>query len=73
MVHEHYLDFSYAPVVYREDVPPGMERLPAFNEIEVTEKTVSYTRLLPRAPLVLSLGFIPKAHRQPSPDHHPFI
>ena len=51
MVHEHYLDFSYAPVVYRDDVPPGMERLPAFNEIEVTEKTVSYTRLLPRAPL----------------------
>jgi phenylpropionate dioxygenase-like ring-hydroxylating dioxygenase large terminal subunit len=51
MVHEHYLDFSYAPVVYREDVPPGIERLPAFNEIEVTETTVSYTRLLPQAPL----------------------
>jgi hypothetical protein len=51
MVHEHYLDFSYAPVVYREDVPPGMERLPAFNEIEVTETTVSYTRLLPQSPL----------------------
>jgi phenylpropionate dioxygenase-like ring-hydroxylating dioxygenase large terminal subunit len=51
MVHEHYLDFSYAPVVYREDVPPGMERLPAFNEIEVSETTVSYTRLLPEAPL----------------------
>jgi nitrite reductase/ring-hydroxylating ferredoxin subunit len=34
MVHEHYLDFSYAPVVYREDVPPGIERLPAFNEFE---------------------------------------
>jgi phenylpropionate dioxygenase-like ring-hydroxylating dioxygenase large terminal subunit len=51
MVHEHYLDFSYAPVVYRDDVPPGMERLPAFNEIEVSETTVSYTRLLPQAPL----------------------
>jgi len=51
MMHEHYLDFSYAPVVYRDDVPPGMERLPAFNEIEVTETTVSYTRLLPQAPL----------------------
>jgi len=50
MVHEHYLDFSYAPIVYRDDVPPGMERLPAFNEIEVTETTVSYTRLLPQAP-----------------------
>ena len=48
MVHEHYLDFSYAPIVYRDDVPPGMEQLPAFNEVEVTETTVSYTRLLPR-------------------------
>lgn len=51
MVHEHYLDFSYAPVVFRDDVPPGMEQLPAFNEIEVTETTVSYTRRLPQAPL----------------------
>ena len=51
MVHEHYLDFSYAPMVYRDDVPPGMERLPAFNQIEVTETTVSYTRVLPQAPL----------------------
>jgi phenylpropionate dioxygenase-like ring-hydroxylating dioxygenase large terminal subunit len=51
MVHEHYLDFSYAPIVYRDDVPPGMDRLPVFNEIEVTETTVSYTRLLPKTPL----------------------
>jgi vanillate O-demethylase monooxygenase subunit len=51
MVHEHYLDFSYAPVVYRDEVPPGMNRLPAFNEIEVSETTVSYTRRLPQAPL----------------------
>jgi vanillate O-demethylase monooxygenase subunit len=51
MVHEHYLDFSYAPVVYREDLPPGTEQLPAVSEIEVTETTVSYTRSLPQAPL----------------------
>jgi phenylpropionate dioxygenase-like ring-hydroxylating dioxygenase large terminal subunit len=51
MVHEHYLDFSYAPVVYRDQVPPGMQQLPAFNEVEVTETTVSYTRVLPQAPL----------------------
>ncbi|KUH85594.1 MULTISPECIES: aromatic ring-hydroxylating dioxygenase subunit alpha [unclassified Mycobacterium] len=51
MVHEHYLDFSYAPVVYREDLPPGTEQIPAFNDIEVTETTVSYTRSLPQAPL----------------------
>jgi phenylpropionate dioxygenase-like ring-hydroxylating dioxygenase large terminal subunit len=51
MVHEHYLDFSYAPVVYREDVPPGLERFPAFNEVQVTETTVEYTRHIPETPL----------------------
>ncbi len=51
MLHEHYLDFSYAPVLHSSDVPPGMDRLPVFDEVEVTETTVSYTRLLPEAPL----------------------
>jgi phenylpropionate dioxygenase-like ring-hydroxylating dioxygenase large terminal subunit len=51
MVHEHYLDFSYAPVVFRQDMPPGIERLPAFSEVEVSETTVSYTRRLPLARL----------------------
>jgi phenylpropionate dioxygenase-like ring-hydroxylating dioxygenase large terminal subunit len=51
MLHEHYLDFSYAPVVHRDDVPPGLDRLPGFHDVEVTETTVSYTRLLPDAPL----------------------
>jgi phenylpropionate dioxygenase-like ring-hydroxylating dioxygenase large terminal subunit len=51
MVHEHYLDFTYAPVVHPHDVPPDMERLPAFDEVEVTETTVSYTRTIPAAPL----------------------
>lgn len=47
MVHEHYLDFSYAPVVHASETPPGVSRLPAFNDIEVTETTVSYSRILP--------------------------
>jgi vanillate O-demethylase monooxygenase subunit len=51
MVHEHYLDFSYAPVVHARDVPPGIRSMPAVNDIEVTETTVSYTRLLPAVPL----------------------
>jgi phenylpropionate dioxygenase-like ring-hydroxylating dioxygenase large terminal subunit len=51
MVHEHYLDFSYAPVVHATDLPPGLESMPAFNDVEVTETTVSYTRLLPELPL----------------------
>jgi vanillate O-demethylase monooxygenase subunit len=51
MVHEHYLDFSYAPVVHATDLPPGLASMGAFNDVEVTETTVSYTRLLPELPL----------------------
>ncbi|MCV7331319.1 Rieske 2Fe-2S domain-containing protein [Mycobacterium cookii] len=52
MVHEHYMDFSYAPILHRRDVPAEIDSMPAFNDIEVTETTVSYTRLLPDAQLV---------------------
>jgi phenylpropionate dioxygenase-like ring-hydroxylating dioxygenase large terminal subunit len=51
MIHEHYLDFSYAPILHRRDVPAEIESMPAFNDVEVTETTVSYTRLLPDAAL----------------------
>jgi vanillate O-demethylase monooxygenase subunit len=51
MLHEHYLDFSYAPTLHASEMPPGVERLPAFDDIELTETTVSYTRLLPDTPL----------------------
>jgi vanillate O-demethylase monooxygenase subunit len=47
MIHEHYLDFSYAPILHRRDIPPEIDSMPAFNDVEVTETTVSYTRLLP--------------------------
>jgi vanillate O-demethylase monooxygenase subunit len=51
MVHEHYMDFSYAPVVHATDLPPGLDTMGAFSEIEVTETSVSYTRRLPQLPL----------------------
>jgi phenylpropionate dioxygenase-like ring-hydroxylating dioxygenase large terminal subunit len=51
MVHEHYLDFSYAPILHRPDVPAEIASMPAFSDIEVTETTVSYTRHLPEAQL----------------------
>jgi vanillate O-demethylase monooxygenase subunit len=51
MVHEHYLDFSYAPVVHARDLPPGLESMGAFSDVEVTETTVAYTRVLPELPL----------------------
>jgi vanillate O-demethylase monooxygenase subunit len=51
MIHEHYLDFSYAPILHRRDIPLEIASMPAFNDVEVTETTVSYTRLLPDAAL----------------------
>jgi phenylpropionate dioxygenase-like ring-hydroxylating dioxygenase large terminal subunit len=51
MVHENYLDFTYAPVVHPNEVPPEIERLPAFDDVEVTETTVGYSRTIPAAPL----------------------
>jgi phenylpropionate dioxygenase-like ring-hydroxylating dioxygenase large terminal subunit len=51
MIHEHYLDFSYAPILHRRDIPLEIASMPAFNDVEVTETTVSYTRLLPEAAL----------------------
>ena len=52
MVHEHYLDFSYAPILHAADIPESIRSMPAFSEVEVTETTVSYTRVLPDAALV---------------------
>ncbi|HRD10841.1 MAG TPA: Rieske 2Fe-2S domain-containing protein [Mycobacterium sp.] len=49
MVHEHYLDFSYAPVLHGADIPASIRSMPAFSEVEVTETTVRYTRVLPPA------------------------
>jgi phenylpropionate dioxygenase-like ring-hydroxylating dioxygenase large terminal subunit len=51
MLHEHYLDFSYAPTLHASEMPPGVERLPALDDVEVTETTVSYTRVLRETPL----------------------
>jgi vanillate O-demethylase monooxygenase subunit len=70
MVHEHYLDSSYLPVVHAREVPPGVDRMPAFASVEVTETSVSYTRLLPDRPLAdwqKSTGLDPSAvytHRE---------
>lgn len=51
MVHEHFLDFSYAPIVHGPDLPAGVDRIPGFSDVEVTETTVAYRRTLPPAPL----------------------
>jgi vanillate O-demethylase monooxygenase subunit len=49
MVHEHYLDFSYATILHGADIPEAIRSMPAFSEVEVSETTVSYTRVLPPA------------------------
>lgn len=49
MVHEHYLDFSYAPILHAADIPESIRSMPAFSDVEVTETTVRYTRVLPPA------------------------
>jgi vanillate O-demethylase monooxygenase subunit len=51
MVHEHLLDFSYAPVVHAGDLPEGLDAMPPFNDVEITETTVSYRRAMPDLPL----------------------
>lgn len=51
MVHEHYLDFSYAPIVHAGDIPHGIRIMPPFSDVEITETAVSYTRVLPDATL----------------------
>ncbi|AEF40707.1 hypothetical protein AS9A_2260 [Hoyosella subflava DQS3-9A1] len=51
MVHEHYLDFSYAPVLHRDELPRGIDQIPPVDAIEVTETTVAYRRHFPAVPL----------------------
>jgi vanillate O-demethylase monooxygenase subunit len=51
LLHEHYLDLTNVFVMHPEAVPPGIEALPPLNEVEVSEMSVAYTRVLPPAPL----------------------
>jgi vanillate O-demethylase monooxygenase subunit len=49
LLHEHYLDLTNVFVMHPEAVPPGIEQLPALDEVEVSELSVAYTRTLPAA------------------------
>ena len=44
LLQEHYLDLTDVFVVHPEAVPPGVERLPQLNEVEVSERSVGYSR-----------------------------
>jgi phenylpropionate dioxygenase-like ring-hydroxylating dioxygenase large terminal subunit len=51
LLHEHYLDLTNVFVMHPEAVPPGIESLPPLDEVEVSERSVSYSRTLPAARL----------------------
>jgi vanillate O-demethylase monooxygenase subunit len=51
LLHEHYLDLTNVFVMHPEVVPPGIETLPPIDEVEVSEMSVAYSRVLPRARL----------------------
>lgn len=51
LLHEHYLDLTNVFEMHAEMVPPGIEALPPLEEVEISEVSVSYARVLPKAPL----------------------
>jgi phenylpropionate dioxygenase-like ring-hydroxylating dioxygenase large terminal subunit len=51
LLHEHYLDLTNIYAMHPELVPPGLEALPAFGDVDVSEMSVSYHRAAPPVPL----------------------
>lgn len=47
LLHEHYLDLTDVFVMHPEVVPPDIEVLPQLDEVEVSERSVSYSRITP--------------------------
>ncbi|MBB3036914.1 Rieske 2Fe-2S domain-containing protein [Hoyosella altamirensis] len=45
LLHEHYLDLTNVFHMYPEAAPPDIHTLPPLNEVEVSELSVSYSRL----------------------------
>lgn len=46
LLHEHYLDLTEVFVLHPEVVPPDIDVLPPLDEVEVSERSVSYIREL---------------------------
>lgn len=51
LVHEHYLDLTHIPEVHPRETPVGMEEIPPFDQVLVSETSATYERQLPTAPL----------------------
>src|ERR1700757_7428 len=50
LMHEHLVDLTHIPEVHPQETPPG-QAFPPFEEVRVSETSVSYKRTLPPAPL----------------------
>lgn len=51
LLHEHYLNLTDVFVMHPEAVPPDIKVLPPLDEVEVSERSVSYFRQLPSSRL----------------------
>lgn len=51
LLHEHYLDLTNIYAMHPELVPAGLESLPAFGDVDVSEMSVAYHRMIPAVPL----------------------
>jgi phenylpropionate dioxygenase-like ring-hydroxylating dioxygenase large terminal subunit len=47
LLHEHYLDLTDVFVTHPEVVPPDIQQLPPLGEVEISERSVAYTRSTP--------------------------
>jgi vanillate O-demethylase monooxygenase subunit len=68
LLHEHYLDLTSVFAMHPENMPPGLDRLPSLDEVEVSEMAVRYSRALPPARLA---GWEAEATGLPrGPEYH---
>src|SRR5262249_21677022 len=51
LLHEHYLDLTNIYAMHPELVPPELETLPQLDEVDVSEMSVSYHRVVAPVPL----------------------
>jgi vanillate O-demethylase monooxygenase subunit len=51
LVHEHYLDLTHIPWVHPDETPPTIGHIPPLDQVQVSEKSVTFTRTMPPAPL----------------------
>jgi Vanillate O-demethylase oxygenase C-terminal domain len=51
LVHELHLDLTHTVELHPDETPAGIDELPPFDEVIMSELSATYERQLPRAPL----------------------